>query len=63
MVYVEHGGFGSAIAVPIASRIEEMYLTDTIKRPQLVEEIKNTKLNYGYYDYQQQKYDASREQE
>ncbi len=63
MVYVEHGGFGSAIAVPIASLIEEMYLTDTIKRPQLVEEIKNTKLNYGYYDYQQQKYDASREQE
>ena len=49
--------------MPIASLIEEMYLTDTIKRPQLVEEIKNTKLNYGYYDYQQQKYDASREQE
>lgn len=63
MVYVEHGGFGSAIAVPIASLIEEMYLTDTIKRPQLVEDVKNTKLNYGYYDDLQKRYDASREQE
>ena len=48
-VYVEHGGFGSAVAVPIASLIEELYLTDTIKRPQLVEEVLNTKINYAAY--------------
>ena len=40
-VYVEHGGFGSAAALPIASLLEELYLTDTITRPQLVEQIKN----------------------
>ena len=62
MVYVEHGGFGSAIAVPIASLVEEMYLTDTIKRPELVEQVKNMELNYGYYDEMQRKYDLSREE-
>ncbi len=40
-VYVEHGGFGASAALPIASLLEEMYLTDTITRPQLVEQIKN----------------------
>ncbi len=40
-VYVEHGGFGATAALPIASLLEEMYLTDTITRPQLVEQIKN----------------------
>ncbi|MBQ1253837.1 MAG: penicillin-binding protein 2 [Alistipes sp.] len=40
-VYVEHGGFGASAALPIASLIEEMYLTDTITRPQLVEQVKN----------------------
>jgi penicillin-binding protein 2 len=59
-VYIEHGGFGSAIAVPIASLIEEMYLTDTIKRPALVEKVKNFKPNYSYYEALQRKYDAER---
>ena len=40
-VYVEHGGFGASAALPIASLLEELYLTDTIKRPQLVEQVKN----------------------
>ncbi|MBO7185886.1 MAG: penicillin-binding protein 2 [Alistipes sp.] len=59
-VYVEHGGFGSAIAVPIASLIEELYLTDTIMRPQLVEEVLNFTPNYYQYDKKQQRYDADR---
>ena len=45
-VYVEHGGFGASAAVPIASLIEEYYLTDTIKRPHLVDYVKNLKLDY-----------------
>ena len=40
-VYVEHGGFGASFALPIASLLEEYYLTDTITRPHLVEAIKN----------------------
>ena len=59
-VYVEHGGFGSAIAVPIASLIEEMYLTGTIERPELVERVKAAKPNYRIYDERQRKYDAKR---
>lgn len=51
-VYIEHGGFGSAIAVPIASLITEEYLTDTITRPYLVEYVKEMKINYPYYDRQ-----------
>ena len=46
-VYVEHGGFGAAMAVPIASLIEEMYLTDTICRPELVEQVKKAKIDYS----------------
>lgn len=49
-VYVEHGGFGAATAVPIATLLEEMYLTDTITRPYLVDMIKNKQLNYYMYD-------------
>ncbi len=45
-VYVEHGVWGSTAAVPIASLIEEKYLTDTITRPWLVEYVKNLKLDY-----------------
>jgi penicillin-binding protein 2 len=48
-VYVEHGGFGAEMAVPIASLIEEKYLTDTIKRPYLVEYVKNRKIAYPMY--------------
>lgn len=57
-VYVEHGGFGSEIAVPIASLIEELYLTDTIKRPEMLDKVLNYNINYGYYDAKQRKYDA-----
>ena len=48
-VYVEHGGFGASMAVPIASLIEEKYLTDTICRPELVEYVKKTKIDYPMY--------------
>ena len=48
-VYVEHGGFGSEIAVPIASLIEEKYLTDTIQRPHLVSQVKNFRIDYPMY--------------
>ena len=50
-VYVEYGGFGSTTAVPIASLIEALYLTDTITRPELVERVKNAQLDYGAYDW------------
>ena len=48
-VYVEHGGFGAEMAVPIASLIEEKYLTDTICRPHLVEYVKKRKIAYPMY--------------
>lgn len=56
-VYVEHGGFGSQIAVPIASLIEELYLTDTIRRPEMLQKVLDYNINYGYYDAKQRKYD------
>ena len=56
-VYVEHGGFGSEVAVPIASLIEELYLTDTIKRQEMLQKVLDYKINYGYYDAKQRKYD------
>jgi penicillin-binding protein 2 len=59
-VYIEHGGFGSSIAVPIASLIEEMYLTDTIMRPEVIRQVKEFKPNYSSYDRKQQIYDAKR---
>lgn len=47
-VYVEHGGFGAATALPIASLLEEYYLTDTIRRPAMLEYVKNMQLpNYA----------------
>jgi penicillin-binding protein 2 len=61
-VYIEHGGFGSQIAVPIASLIEELYLTDTIKRPEMLERVLNYTINYGYYDAKQRKYDEKHPQ-
>ena len=54
-VYVEHGVWGATAAVPIASLIEEMYLTDTIKRPWLVDHVKNLKLDYSIYDRHKKK--------
>ena len=59
-VYVEHGGFGSAIAVPIASLIEEMYLTGTVERTELINRVKEAKPKYGLYEEKQRKYDAKR---
>lgn len=49
-VYIEHGGFGAAAAVPIASLVTEKYLTDTIRRPELVQQIKEMKINYPVYE-------------
>ncbi|MBR4844486.1 MAG: penicillin-binding protein 2 [Alistipes sp.] len=60
-VYVEHGGFGASIALPIASLIEEFYLTDTITRPEMVESVKNYQPNYARnYDKKQMVYDEKR---
>ena len=49
-VYIENGGFGATIAVPIASLIMEQYLNDTITRPQLVDYVKNMQIFYPHYD-------------
>jgi len=38
-VYVENSGFGGTWAAPIASLLMEQYLTDTITRPKVVEEM------------------------
>ena len=54
-VYVEHGGFGAEMAVPIASLIEEKYLTDTITRPYLVEYVKSRKIAYPMYKNKKKK--------
>ena len=60
-VYVEHGGFGASIALPIASLIEELYLTDTITRPKMVEDVLNFQPNYTRnYDLRQKRYDEKR---
>lgn len=45
-VYVEHGRFGASNAAPIASLLVEKYLTDTITRPNLVEDLKTRVINY-----------------
>jgi penicillin-binding protein 2 len=49
-VYVENGGFGATIALPIASLLEEFYLTDTICRPELLQRVKNMQIYYPAYD-------------
>ena len=48
-VYVENGRWGGIAAAPIASLLTELYLTDTVTRPQLVEYVKNRQINYPYY--------------
>lgn len=48
-VYVEHGRFGATAAAPIASLIAEQYLTDTITRPWMVENMKAMQINYPMY--------------
>lgn len=54
-VYIENGGFGATVAAPIASLLTEYYLTDTIKRPDLVERIKTMQIAYPYYEKQRGK--------
>jgi penicillin-binding protein 2 len=49
-VYIENGGFGATIAVPIASLLIEQYLTGTISRPELVEQITQMEIAYPHYD-------------
>lgn len=49
-VYVEHGRNGSTVSAPISSLLTEQYLTDTIKRPALVEYVKQMQINYPMYD-------------
>ncbi len=48
-VYVENGGFGATIARPIASLIEEFYLTDTITRPAILKQVKDMNIYYPNY--------------
>lgn len=57
-VYVEHGGGGGAIAAPIASLIEEMYLTGEISRPEMLEYVENYKIDYSNYREAQRKLNA-----
>lgn len=54
-VYVEHGRFGGTSAAPIASLLIEKYLTGEVKRPELVEYVKNMQIAYPYYDRQRSK--------
>ncbi len=49
-VYIENAGFGSTAAVPIGSLLMEQYLCDTVKRPQLVEYVKEMQIRYPHYD-------------
>ena len=49
-VYIENGGFGATVAAPIASLMIEQYLTDTIKRTSLYEQIRDIKISYPHYD-------------
>lgn len=48
-VYIENGRFGATVAAPIASLITELYLTDTVKRADLMERIKNMEISYPTY--------------
>lgn len=49
-VYVENGGFGATIALPIASLIEEFYLTGKIERQDLLKYVKNREIRYPSYN-------------
>ena len=54
-VYVEHAGFGKDMAVPIASLIEEQYLTGKIARRDLLSYVKHTKIDYPMYTKKKKK--------
>ena len=45
-VYVEHGGWGSDVAVPIGSLCIDKYMNDTITNITLEEKMINLKINY-----------------
>ncbi len=45
---VENGSWGTTYAGPMASLIAELYVTDTIKRPALVQRMKNGNLQGEY---------------
>ena len=49
-VYIENGGFGASAAVPVGSLLIEQYLTDTVKRPWLVDHVKAMRVPYPNYD-------------
>ncbi|MFR9619852.1 MAG: penicillin-binding transpeptidase domain-containing protein [Rikenellaceae bacterium] len=49
-VYVENGTWGATIAMPIATLVEEMYLTGEVKRDWLVDYVKNKKIEYPNYE-------------
>ena len=48
-VYFQNGGFGASAALPIASLLEEYYLTDPVTRPWLVEMVKQKTIYYPAY--------------
>lgn len=48
-VFVEHGRWGAAAAAPIASLLVEKYLTDTVKRADLVTRMKDMAISYPMY--------------
>ncbi len=54
-VYIEHGRFGASTAVPIASLLLEQYLTGEIKRPWMIDFIKNKKIDYHMYEKKDKK--------
>lgn len=49
-VYVENGGFGASMALPIASLLEEFYLTGEVKRQYMLDYVKNKEIYYPNYD-------------
>ena len=49
-VYVEHGRWGATSAAPIASLLVEQYLTDTIRRPDMLRQMKEMTIAYPMYD-------------
>ena len=50
-VYVENSGFGGTWAAPIASLLMEQYLTDTIKRPELMQRMLDSDLIAAEKDF------------
>lgn len=49
-VYIENGGWGGVVATSIGGLLTELYLTDTITRPAMVEEVKQYNISYPRYD-------------